>query len=275
MLCAATATAGNKPKSLARFVQCRYICDDILNTESVACSRIANVGNSNEERRADILPRHIRIWDIGVGLLLILSSRFPTTCNSKNKYSAPRFLLHLAQTVEQGAERQKTKLMKKILLSVIMITFGMCTYAQNSIKIPVGKNIPVTLTSEIYSNSRASQQVSATVSNDIKADDGTVVIRRGTPVNINAEIKKAKGVGKGASVRLDIISTTAVDGQTIYLQGLFQRHGDDRKRCPWSRTWNRPNSIMSSRIVLFMYKRGKGYHSGRDYHHQCCNCRCI
>ena len=36
-----------------------------------------------------------------------------------------------------------------------MITFGMCTYAQNSIKIPVGKNIPVTLTSEIYSNSRA------------------------------------------------------------------------------------------------------------------------
>ena len=119
--------------------------------------------------------------------------------------------------------------MKKILLSAIMITFGMCTYAQNSIKIPVGKNIPVTLTSEIYSNSRASQQVSATVSNDIKADDGTVVIRRGTPVNINAEIKKAKGVGKGASVRLDIISTTAVDGQTIYLQGLFQRHGNDRK----------------------------------------------
>ena len=83
MLCATTATAGNRPKSLARFVQCRYICDDILNTESVACSRIANVGNSNEERRADILPRHIRIWDIGVGLLLILSSRFPTTCNSK------------------------------------------------------------------------------------------------------------------------------------------------------------------------------------------------
>ena len=110
----------------------------------------------------------------------------------KNKYSTPRFLLHLAQTVEQGAERQKTKLMKKILLSAIMIAFGMCTYAQNSIKIPVGKNIPVTLTSEIYSNSRASQQVSATVSNDIKADDGTVVIRRGTPVNINAEIKKAE-----------------------------------------------------------------------------------
>ena len=79
------------------------------------------------------------------------------------------------------------------------------------------------------SNSRATQQVSATVSNDIKADEGTVVIRRGTPVNINAEIKKAKGVGKGASVRLDIISTTAVDGQTIYLQGLFQRHGDNRK----------------------------------------------
>ena len=155
--------------------------------------------------------------------------------------------------------------MKKILLSVIMIAFGMCTYAQNSIKIPVGKNIPVTLTSEIYSNSRATQQVSAIVSNDIKADDGTVVIRRGTPVNINAEIKKAKGVGKGASVRLDIISTTAVDGQTIYLQGLFQRHGNDRKGA----------SIMSSRIVLFMYKRGKGYHSGRDYHHQCCNCRWI
>lgn len=119
--------------------------------------------------------------------------------------------------------------MKKILLSVIMITIGMCSHAQNSIKIPAGKNIPVTLTSEIYSNSRNPQEVSATVGSDIKADDGTVVIRRGTPVNINAEIKKAKGVGQGASVKLNIISTTAVDGQTIYLQGLLQRHGNDRK----------------------------------------------
>lgn len=46
---------------------------------------------------------------------------------------------------------------------------------------------------------------------------------------MGATIRKAKGVGKGAYVKLDFISTTSVDGQTIRLQGNLIREGADKK----------------------------------------------
>lgn len=65
---------------------------------------------------------------------------------------------------------------------------------------------------------------------DIKDNNGQhVLIRRGTPVEISATIQKAKGVGKGAYIKLDFLSTYSIDGQYIRLQGNFIREGADRK----------------------------------------------
>ncbi len=100
------------------------------------------------------------------------------------------------------------------------------------IVLPQGRSIPVRITSEVYSNARPRHQTSPTaiVDTDIKNDDGQhVLIRRGTPVAISAVIRKAKGVGKGAFVQLECLSTYAVDGQQIRLYGNLIRVGKSRE----------------------------------------------
>lgn len=56
----------------------RYICDNIYfaYTESAACSRQTNVGNSTEERIGRHLLASYPSSDIGVGLLLIYLQGF-------------------------------------------------------------------------------------------------------------------------------------------------------------------------------------------------------
>lgn len=93
-----------------------------------------------------------------------------------------------------------------------------------------GKSVPVRLTSDIYTKSKTAVEPIAVVDADIKSDDGSrVLIRRGTPVNIDAKVQRARGVGKPASVRLLFLSTTAVDGQTVRLQGGYNATGDSRR----------------------------------------------
>ena len=95
-----------------------------------------------------------------------------------------------------------------------------------------GKNIPIRLTSEIQSNSKAKNPTTPTaiVDADIKDDNNQyLLIRRGTPVEIAATIQKAKGVGKGAYIKLEFLSTHSVDGQLIRLQGNLIREGKNRK----------------------------------------------
>jgi hypothetical protein len=120
--------------------------------------------------------------------------------------------------------------MKKLILVVTVIAASFCAEAQTIL--PNGKSIPIRLTSEIRSNPKDMNPAAPTaiVDADIKDDHGIhTLIRRGTPVEIASEIKKAKGVGKGACIRLDFLSTTAVDGQRIRLQGNFIREGENRK----------------------------------------------
>ncbi len=123
--------------------------------------------------------------------------------------------------------------MKKLGLFVAIVTMGFGVHAQTThVLLPNGKNIPVRLTSAIYSNTNAKTQTvpTAIVDADIKDNNGQhVLIRRGTPVEISATIQKAKGVGKGAYIKLDFLSTYSIDGQYIRLQGNLIREGADRK----------------------------------------------
>ncbi len=120
--------------------------------------------------------------------------------------------------------------MKKLFLMIgIVMCIGTAT-AQTKVVLPNGKSIPVRLTTDIYSNSKVLQEPAAVVDADIKDDSGThVLIRRGTPVVLDAQIRKARGVGKPAYVKLKCMTTVSVDGQTVRLQGGYAREGRSRK----------------------------------------------
>lgn len=70
---------------------------------------------------------------------------------------------------------------------------------------------------------------SAIVENDVKSKDGRVLIKRGTPVQLQIDRQKARGVGKPGSVTVKCVSTNAVDGQSILLEGSVSGEGNDKK----------------------------------------------
>lgn len=118
--------------------------------------------------------------------------------------------------------------MKKSLSFILALSFFFnSAFAQN---LRNGQTIIVRLTNEINSNSRIKSEPLAIIEKDI-IDQSTnkILIRRGTPVEMSSIIKRAKGVGKPAEVKLQCISTTAVDGKYIALQGSYASKGDDRK----------------------------------------------
>ncbi|WP_297410276.1 hypothetical protein [uncultured Alistipes sp.] len=121
--------------------------------------------------------------------------------------------------------------MKKLFLIAVCATMVMGLNAQ-TLTLPNGKSVPIRLTSEIQSNSKAKNATTpaAIVDANIQDDNGQhILIRRGTPVEISATIQKAKGVGKGAYIKLDFLSTRSVDGQLIRLQGNLIKEGQNRK----------------------------------------------
>lgn len=70
---------------------------------------------------------------------------------------------------------------------------------------------------------------SAIVENDVYGKNGELVIRRGTPVVLQVDKKKAKGCGKPGYVNVKCVSTSAVDGQSITLEGAVSDEGDSKK----------------------------------------------
>ncbi|MBP3565344.1 MAG: hypothetical protein J6J77_06900 [Alistipes sp.] len=120
--------------------------------------------------------------------------------------------------------------MKKLLfVAMLLIATNVQIIAQNVAQLNNGKAVQVRLTSEIYSNKKVSTQPSAIVEKDVRDENGNILIKRGTPVQMTCNIDKARGMGNGASVKLNFISTSAVDGQDIALQGIYAIEGKDRK----------------------------------------------
>ena len=78
-------------------------------------------------------------------------------------------------------------------------------------------------------SSKTSESMDAIVDADVKASDGTVLIKKGTRVNAIRDVQKAKGVGKPGSIMLKNLSTTSVDGQTIYLAGSVTEQGQSKR----------------------------------------------
>lgn len=118
--------------------------------------------------------------------------------------------------------------MKKLISLILTFTFLFSSgFAQN---LRNGQTIMIRLSNEIKSNSKIKSEPLAIVDKDvIDPLTSKVLIQRGTPVEISSVIKRAKGVGKPAEVKLQCISTKAIDGKYVALQGSYSKVGDDKK----------------------------------------------
>ena len=105
------------------------------------------------------------------------------------------------------------------------------SYAQK-VKLNNGKSVSIRITNDVSSktNKRTIQEPMAIVDRDVTDASGDVVlIRRGTPVQLSSAIAKSKGMGKPGSIKINCVSTTAVDGTPISLFGGMNLQGDNRK----------------------------------------------
>ena len=115
--------------------------------------------------------------------------------------------------------------MKKLCcLFMAMAIMNLTVFA--STPLTRGTVVYIRTMSEISSKSNAS--LDAVVDADVKSPDGQVLIKKGTRVNMNVDVKKAKGVGKPGTITLKNLSTTSVDGQTIYLSGSIHETGENK-----------------------------------------------
>lgn len=114
-----------------------------------------------------------------------------------------------------------------MLLAALLIA-GMA--AAQTVKVTNGQPVNIRITTGVSSKSERISNISAIIENNVyDSSHERVVVKRGTPVNLSSQIVKAKGLGKPGSIRIDCLSTTAVDGQTINLIGGINVEGDDNK----------------------------------------------
>ena len=120
--------------------------------------------------------------------------------------------------------------MKKNLLTGLALLSLWAGIAQTKSSLYNGKPIPVRLTAAVESKNRFSITPTAIVDADILDNENNrILIRRGTPVIMDVQTQRAKGVGKPGYVKIDCLTTTAVDGQLIRLTGSHALEGKSRK----------------------------------------------
>ncbi|MBQ7856247.1 MAG: hypothetical protein IJ348_03930 [Alistipes sp.] len=120
--------------------------------------------------------------------------------------------------------------MKRLLLLLTVLFVGLNASAAQKYELPNGQSVAVRITSDVTSKSKSQQTVTAIVERDVyDLKHEKVLIRRGTPITLATQIQRAKGMGKAGYININCLSTTAVDGQTIYLLGGLNVEGDDKK----------------------------------------------
>lgn len=107
------------------------------------------------------------------------------------------------------------RIFKGLCLFMAATTLNLSTFA--AVPLRRGTQVPVRLVDKM--DSKKNTTANAIVDNDVKAANGTVVIKAGTPVNVETKANKAGGVGKPGTICLKFASTTAVDGTRIALEG--------------------------------------------------------
>ena len=112
-------------------------------------------------------------------------------------------------------------------LALLMFNLSLFAATPNAGIIKRGVSLSVRLMSTATSNQK--DAVSAIVENDVYSVTDDLLISRGTPVEMQVIRKKAKGVGKAGEVTVKCLSTKAVDGQFIALDGSISNEGDSKQ----------------------------------------------
>lgn len=114
--------------------------------------------------------------------------------------------------------------MRKCIFACSLAFFSMGVWGQSlsrGTSVPI-KNV-ITISSKDVNNSSFEE------SEDVKASDGTVVIKHGTPVTVSIKSKRARGCGRPGSLDVKFVSTQAVNGQTIMLEGIHLKEEGRKK----------------------------------------------
>lgn len=122
--------------------------------------------------------------------------------------------------------------MKKLLSSILFaFIYGSSVQAQTLDTLYSGTMVPITFSKAYCTNS--SDQVTAFISRDVTSPNGKVIIRGGEVVNVSVEIKKSRSYGRPASIKVTAVSTLAIDGTVIKLNGSDFAEGEDLKTSAW------------------------------------------
>ena len=120
--------------------------------------------------------------------------------------------------------------MKKIALILISLFFVVPIYAEKvkkKVKLPAGTIVTIKTLENMSSQKQITPQCE--VNADVWDENGEVVlIRKGTPADVQLVVKKASLVGEGGSVQFQPISTTAFNGRLIgFDQQKVNFYGED------------------------------------------------
>ncbi len=113
--------------------------------------------------------------------------------------------------------------MKKYIMSLCLLLATVPAWAQNS---SVGTKVPVRILSNVHSDEKGT--VSACVEADLSIDD-VLVVKRGTPVEVNVIRHEAKWGGKPGTLTLNFIGTKTVDQKHVVLKGEHTCKGKSRR----------------------------------------------
>lgn len=116
--------------------------------------------------------------------------------------------------------------MKKYILTSVLLLILCAASAQTALK--KGTPVYVELTTEANSNNK--REVKAIIAMDINDPaSGETLVTKGTPLTLHVERRRSRGLGKAGWLQIKTISTQAVDGRTIRLDGLYDKEGEKRK----------------------------------------------
>jgi hypothetical protein len=118
--------------------------------------------------------------------------------------------------------------MKKLILFFVALLSISAVSAQQP-NITNGQAGRVRLCSDVSSGAKFQTTPTAIIDANVTDSEGNILISRGTNVELNVSTVEHKGLGKPGEIRIDCLSTTAVDGQRIFLMGGMQSVGKERE----------------------------------------------
>lgn len=110
-------------------------------------------------------------------------------------------------------------------IAMAMLTINLNIFA--GIPLTRGTQVPVRLTNDATSKTKSTP--TAIVEKDVVSKDGHVLIKQGTPVEMQFKSTKARGCGRPGSLELKVVSTQSIDGQRISLEGVQEEEGQNKK----------------------------------------------